>query len=139
MICEFASPPSSAVLLSWMSKGMGGGYPEGRGVFSSNAWVDPRIRSVTVAGICPYLLARGWRLQPYPGPELLVFEGPLDDDGQPILQVVPSSERMSDFPMRVEELIAALSVLEDRPARDILEDVLAAGVGPTTPGCEMAP
>lgn len=96
---------------------------------SNSAWVDPRVESVTVAGVRSYLLARGWRLGAYPGPELLVFEGPSDDDGQPIMQVVPSSERMSDFRMRVEELIGALSVIEDRPARDVLEDVLAAGTG----------
>lgn len=95
---------------------------------SSSAWVDPRVGSVTVAGIRSYLLTRGWRPAAYPGPELLVFEGPPDDDGKPIIQVVPSSERMSDFRMRVEELIGALGVIEDRPARDVLEDVLAAGI-----------
>jgi hypothetical protein len=100
---------------------------------SSNPWVDPRVGSVTVAGVRSYLLARGWRLAAYPGPELLVFEGPPDDDGQPIIQVIPSSERMSDFRMRVEELIAALSVLEDRPACDVLEEVLASGAGSPTP------
>jgi len=88
-------------------------------------WVDPRLPLIRVVGIRSYLLRRGWQLQPYPGPELLVFGGRNDDDdGEPILQVVPSSERMRDFPMRVEELIAALSVLEDRPAGDILTDIL---------------
>jgi hypothetical protein len=133
---EFASTPSPAVLTSRMSKGMGEGNPEARIVLSSNAWVDPRIVSVTVAGIRSYLLAREWRLRPYPGPELLVFEGPPDDDGQPIVEVVPSSEQMRDFLMRIEELIGALSVIEDRPARDVLEDVLAAGMGPPAPRCE---
>jgi hypothetical protein len=95
---------------------------------SSRVWVDPRLPLVRVAGVRSYLLGRGWRLQPYPGPELLVFEGQTDDDGQPILQVLPSSEQMRDFPLRVEELIAALSILEDRPAPDILSDILNAGM-----------
>jgi hypothetical protein len=56
-----------------------------------------------------------------------VFEGPADDDGQPIVQVLPSSEQMRDFPQRVEELVAALSVLEDRPPSDILSDMLKEG------------
>jgi hypothetical protein len=79
---------------------------------------------VRVAGLRSYLERRGWRLQSYPGPELLVFAGPVDDDGLPITQVLPSSEQMRDYPLRVEELIGALSVLEDRPASDVLTDVL---------------
>jgi len=94
---------------------------------SNRVWVDPRLPLVRVAGVRSYLLDRGWRPQPYPGPELLVFEGPADDDGQPIVQVLPSSEQMRDFPLRLEELIAALSILEDRPPRDILSDILKQG------------
>ena len=94
---------------------------------SNRVWVDPRLSLVRAAGVRSYLLGRGWRPQPYPRPELLVFEGPADDDGQPIVQVLPSSEQMRDFPLRVEELIAALSILEDRPPRDILSDILTEG------------
>jgi hypothetical protein len=90
-----------------------------------SAWVDPRIERVRVADVRDYLLNRGWRLQPYPGPELLVFEGPKDDDGEPIVQVLPSSERLKDYRMRLEDLIGALAVIEDRPAGDILTDMLA--------------
>jgi hypothetical protein len=97
---------------------------------SSQAWVDARIRQVRAEGVRSYLLGRGWKLQSPPEAELMVFGGPTDDDGEPILQVIPSSERMRDFPLRVEELIAALSVLEDRPTADILADIL----GPETDG-----
>lgn len=90
-----------------------------------SAWVDPRIERVSVENVRTYLLGRGWRLQPFPGPELLVFEGPQDDDGEPITQVLPSSERLRDYRMRVADLIATLSVIEDRPAVDILIDMLA--------------
>jgi hypothetical protein len=96
---------------------------------SNLAWVDPRAQLVRVVGVQSYLLGRGWRPKPYPGPELLVFEGPLDDDGEPIIQVVPSSEQMLDFRLRVTELIEALSVLEDRPATEILTDILREGSG----------
>jgi hypothetical protein len=95
---------------------------------SNRVWVDPRLPLVRVAGVRSYLLGRGWRLQSYRGLELLVFEGPADDDGQPIMQVLPSSEQMRNFPLRVEELIAALSILEDRPAPEILSDILSAGM-----------
>lgn len=79
---------------------------------------------VRAAGVRSYLLRRGWRLQAYPGPELFVFEGPTDEDGQTIIQVLPSSEEMRDFPLRAEELIAAVSILEDRSPQDVLTDIL---------------
>jgi hypothetical protein len=101
---------------------------------SNLAWVDPRVASVRVAALRSYLSTRGWKAKPYPGPELLVFEGPPDDDGEPIIQVVPSSEQMLDFHLRVTELIEALSVLEGRPAADILADILREGPGHPGPG-----
>jgi len=111
---------------------------------SSHAWGDPRIHQVRAEQVRAYLLARGWQLQPYPGPELLVFGGPVDDDGQPVVQVLPSSERQRDFPLRLEELIAALSVMEDRPAAEVLSDVLRVSVPPPGPpgvtgGAPVAP
>jgi hypothetical protein len=92
---------------------------------SNRVWIDPHLPLVRVASVRSYLLRRGWRLQRFPGPELLVFEGPADDDGQPIVQVLPSSEQMRDFPLRVEELITALSILEGRAAPNILSDILS--------------
>ena len=91
---------------------------------SSTGWVDPRIQLLRAITLRDYLLDRGWKLQAYPGPELMVFEGPKDDDGEPIVPVVPASEQLRDFRDRVEELLGALSVLEDRAARDILNDLL---------------
>lgn len=91
---------------------------------SQSAWVDPRIDRVSVDNVRDYLLSHGWQLQPFPGPELLVFEGPKDDDGEPIVQVLPSSERLRDYRMRVEDLIGALSIIEGRPAVEILLDML---------------
>lgn len=104
---------------------------------SNPVWVDPRLPLVRVAGVRSYLLSRGWHPQPYPRPELLVFEGPADDDGQPIVQVLPSSEQMRDFSMRVEEVIAALSILEDRPATNILSDILNEGAAKPSPPAEQ--
>jgi hypothetical protein len=105
---------------------------------SSQVWVDARLPTVRVEGVRSYLLGRGWTLQPYPGPELLVFGGPTDDDGQPVVQVLPSSERMRDYPLRLEELIAALAVLEDRPTSDIVTDLLAAQPSNGAPAPEEA-
>ncbi len=89
------------------------------------AWIDARLAKVRVADVRSYLLGKAWKVQPYPGPELLVFGGPVDDNGEPVVQVLPSSEHFRDFSMRLEELLASLSVMEGRPAAEIVTDVLA--------------
>ena len=92
-----------------------------------SGWVDPRVESVRVADVESYLLSHGYKRAPYPRPELLVFGGMLDDDGEEIIQVLPSSERMRDYRLRVVELISSLSVFENRPAVAVLNDILAQG------------
>jgi hypothetical protein len=72
-----------------------------------------------------YLIDHGWRQIPFKREGLLVFEGPMDDDGEPIVQVIPRSERSSDFGLRATQLVDALSIIEDRPAEEILRDIRA--------------
>ena len=88
-------------------------------------WVDPRIEQVRVTDVQSYMLRKGWEPRPYPRPELLVFGGILDDDGKEIIQIIPSSERMRDYLLRVVQLIDALSIFENRPCVAILNDLLA--------------
>ncbi len=81
------------------------------------------LGGVTADNIKQYLTKNGWKLAPFKRPELLVFEGPMTDDGEPILQILPSSEQASDFALRAQELISALGVIEDRPGEDVLRDI----------------
>jgi len=92
-------------------------------MMNMDRWVDPRIRSVRVADVENYLLGHNWKRKPYPRPEL-VFEGPLADNGEPIIQVLPSSEDLASYQQRLLELITALAVIEDRPASAVLDDIL---------------
>ena len=91
----------------------------------NRSWIDPRIAKVSVAGARAYLLDHGWRPMSFPRPEVLVFEGPLADDGTPIIQILPSGEHFVDYRMRMEELIGALGAIENRPAAEILTEMLA--------------
>jgi hypothetical protein len=63
-------------------------------------------------------------MKSYPRPELLVFEGPPDDNGNPIIQVLPSDEHFVDYHQRLVELITSLAVIENRYAVDVLNDIL---------------
>jgi len=90
-----------------------------------SGWIDPRVEQVRVADAESYMLSHGWKRVPYPRPQLLVFGGVLDDDGQEVILTLPSSEQMRDYRLGVVRLISALSVYENRPAVDILNDMLA--------------
>ncbi|MBY0527448.1 MAG: hypothetical protein K2R98_28890 [Gemmataceae bacterium] len=87
-------------------------------------WIDPRVRQVKVADVQKYLLSHGWVRQPYPKPELLVFAGPKDDYGKPIIQSLPAAENYLDYQQRLIELITAIAVIEDRMAPAVLDDIL---------------
>lgn len=93
--------------------------------------IDPRVETVRLDQVLAYLARHGWKAVPYPRPQLLVFEGSNDDDRKPITLTVPSSERMKDFREGVVFLIRSLSFIENRPAQDVLSDILATAV--TTP------
>ncbi len=92
-------------------------------------WVDSRVQQVKVADVERYLFARGWKRQSYPQPDLLVFEGPRDDYGKPIAQVLPAAENLVDYRQRLTELITALAVTEDRAAQAVLDDMLRKPAG----------
>jgi hypothetical protein len=88
------------------------------------------LETIGVDRITSYLIKRGWKQVPFPREGLLVFEGPEDDDGRPIVQVIPRSEQSSDFDLRAAELVRTLSVIEDRSVEEILHDIREAEVSP---------
>ena len=94
---------------------------------NERVWIDPRIAQVKVEGARSYLIKHGWTRQPYPRPEVEVYAGPLDDDGKPILVLLPASESLVDYHLRIEDLLGTLAFVEDRYAVDVLNDILQAG------------
>ena len=99
---------------------------------NKHSWVDPRLAQVQADQARAYMLSHGWKLQPYPRKELLVFGGQVDDDNLPILLTLSSSEHCRDYLGRLEELIRALSILEDRTPRDVLDEMLRVPILPPT-------
>jgi hypothetical protein len=90
-------------------------------------WVDPRVENVRLGDLRAYFDAHGWKLRPYPQPQVLVFEEPVEGGEEPAVQLIPASEQARDFRRRVVEAITALSALEDRHPVAILEEVLRQG------------
>lgn len=96
----------------------------------STAMLDERfLEAIRVTDVTSYLGEKGWRRRSdYPRPELLVFEGPEDDAGEPIVVTIPASDRYQDFRPRLRELIGLLSQLEERPPAEIAGDLMAPDV-----------
>jgi hypothetical protein len=90
----------------------------------TNPWIDPRVQSVRVTDAQAYLLRHGWKPKSFARPQVLLFEGPPADDGEPITQIVPTFERGSDYLQCIIDLITNLALLEDRPAAEVLNDML---------------
>jgi hypothetical protein len=87
-------------------------------------WIDPRLYSVRPADLQAYLVHKGWKPVPPDRPGFLVFEEPTHGEGGPLYQFVPLDEAWEGYPAQVYDLIAALALIEDRYAGDILAEVL---------------
>ncbi len=87
-------------------------------------------KAVKVTDLRAYLLGRGWRIRPYSNTQMIYFEGPSDDEGRPIVQLVPASEQLSDYSYRIQELISTLSIIEERPEDEVYRSIV-------TPTCDV--
>jgi hypothetical protein len=101
------------------------------------SWIDPRLYTLTVDNVRSYMLSHGWRLQDDPRGTLLIFEGPTDDFGQAAILTLPVSEKMADYRLRLEDLVSALGIIENRYAVDVLNDMLTSHA--TSNGTPPAP
>jgi hypothetical protein len=87
-------------------------------------WIDPRVENVRLADLRAYLLAHGWQLKSFPRPEMFLFEEPVAKGKEPVVQLLPASERAHDFRRCVIEIITSLSAVENRHPLEILDEIL---------------
>jgi hypothetical protein len=88
-------------------------------------WVDPRIRSVRLDGVRRYLESNGWTFAPGPDPAMLRFQAPAGSNGsEPLVCVLPASERVADFVQSVTYFITTISELQERHPVAVLNDIL---------------
>jgi hypothetical protein len=90
--------------------------------------VQEHREDVRVTQVRSYLLGKGWKLRPGRRKDAILLEGPVDDEGEPLVWQFPSDEHFIDYGRCVESLVKALEVIEQRPAEQILNDMLAEAV-----------
>ena len=81
-------------------------------------------RPIWLRDALSYLDSQGWKTRNERG--LIVCEGPADDAGVPITAFVPNDEACPDYPLRIEDLISLLGMLEERPAIEIANEMVEA-------------
>jgi hypothetical protein len=89
-------------------------------------WIDQRYRRLRLADLTAYLRERGWKQLPSDREHFLIFAEPSGEmvDDRPLCQLVPDSEEYDDYPARVFELLTGVAEVEDRPAAEVIDDIL---------------
>jgi hypothetical protein len=78
-------------------------------------------QTISLPAVLQYLTRNNWQTR-REGMNI-ICEGPLDDNQRPIVKYLPVDESYSDYPSRLEELVAVLSILEERPAVEIAREM----------------
>lgn len=70
-----------------------------------------------------YLLTHGWQQVEHPNKKMQVFDGVLDDEGQPIRLVLPVTERFRDATLRIYQAVQTIAGVEDRSIAAVVADI----------------
>ena len=70
-----------------------------------------------------YLLLHGWQEVDHPNKRMQVFDGVLDDEGQPIRLVLPVTEHFRDTTLRIYQAVQTIAGVEDRPITAVAADI----------------
>ncbi len=82
------------------------------------------VGALEVSDLTSYLGAKGWRRRDFPRDEVLVFSGPVDDEGEPVEVVFPASKQARDFQDRLRDVLTTLVALEERDGQSIVHEML---------------
>ena len=81
-------------------------------------------RRISLDAATTWLIRNGWTITSDDHGGLLC-QGPPDDAGNPITRRLPRDAGYADYELRLEDLIATLSKIEERPAIEILTEMAA--------------
>lgn len=84
---------------------------------------DPCLERLQMSDLVAYLEAHFWQPLPCPNERILLFAGPLDDDGRPIELMLPRESEFRDSPLRLAEAINLLAAVEDRLPQRIIQEI----------------
>lgn len=84
---------------------------------------DVFLKNLSLQKLIDYLESIGWKKADHPNTRILLFHGPLDDEGMPLELVLPRSMAYVDALLRLSEVINTLAVLQGKPPRSIINEI----------------
>ncbi len=94
-------------------------------MLTENRVPNDALRTVRAADVATWLTGLGWRQRAFKRPELWVFDGPPDADGQPIVAVIPSDAAYPDFGDRLDDLLRLVAAVTWRPVATLAAELVA--------------
>jgi hypothetical protein len=87
-------------------------------------------RRIPLQSVTAWLTRNGWSVVSDNRGGLLC-KGPPDDKGNPITCTLPEYESYRDYELRLEDLIATVTVIQERPAIEIVNEMLVSAIRPS--------
>jgi len=84
---------------------------------------DLRLHNLRVDDVISYLQETGWHRVKHPNDRLILFEGPKDDDGKPIILILPAHNWFSDSDEGIANAINLLSAVEQTSPYNIIQKI----------------
>lgn len=95
--------------------------------------VSPReveLSGISRSQVIDFAKSQSWHEIEHPQRQLLVLEGPPDDEGEPLLMVLPRQDGSRTLPIRLAEAINQIAGVEDRSPYDVLREIQALYLSP---------
>lgn len=91
----------------------------------NKTFIDPqKLKKLSIDQIVAFLEKHGWIQAEHPNKRIFVFEGPLDDDGNPLQLILPIHCQFEDSNNRLVEALNLLAVVEEKTPDFLIQMIL---------------
>jgi hypothetical protein len=80
-------------------------------------------KDLDIGTITAYLEGTGWKRTQHSNKDIIVFEGPQDDEGKPIKLVLPRKTDFQDSYLRLGEAIDLLAAIQEKSPQDVIQSM----------------
>lgn len=98
---------------------------------------DELLSFLRVDGFVSYLEGSGWRLIDHPNDRIFLYEGPPDDDGNPLQIVIPRNHNFEDAKSRMAEAVRLLAEISQESPGSIIRGIIRVGVKSRKPQVDI--
>jgi hypothetical protein len=86
---------------------------------------DPNLEPTLIRKFTTYLIRKGWTQVDHPNTRIILFYGPLDDQGEPLQLILPASTTFLDTRLRIAEALDLLSIVQQESHAAIFDQIMA--------------